>query len=472
MKPNARARWRWEITLAGSILVCAVVLLASEIGHSRLHKSYDKSVREMRASAQLSMLLGMMADAEASLRGYLLTDRERYLETYLSVRPRMNALVLELRDGYYDAENTSMLNEFSSLAATLREKLSELELTLALVRSGKKALAQELVLTDIGKEKMDLLRAKSAALQAREQENTAASVRAWNFNRNLSRISVALVTVLNVALLMILFRRLRADRAAENLHREALAEERVKLDHLVAERTAQLEILASHLQQVSENEKASLARELHDELGAILTASKMDVAWVRRHLTLEQASLGEKLDRAMKNLDQGVHAKRRIIENLRPSTLAAFGLVVALREFAEQMQASAGWKLELELPAEDFDLSDDAAIALFRITQESINNAVKYAHAKTLRLSLSVEAGTARLEIADDGVGFETHDIRPKSHGLAGMRQRMVGLGGSLEIDSQPAAGTRVRALLPVDAAAVAPHAPVDAQAGTAAAAV
>ncbi len=472
MDSNTRARWRWEIALVGAILVCVTVLLASEIGHARLHKSYEKSVREMRASAQLSTLLGMMADAEASQRGYLLTDRERYLETYLSVRPKLNALVIELRDGYYDADNPAMLNEFSSLAGTLREKLSELELTLALAREGKKALAQELVLTDIGKEKMDLLRTKAAALQTRERENTAASVRAWNFNRNLSRVSVALVSVLNFTLLVALFRRLRDDRKAEALRRETLAEEHVKLDRLVAERTEQLEILASHLQRVSENEKASIARELHDELGAILTASKMDVAWVRRHLNDEQAPLAEKLGRAIRNMDQGVHAKRRIIENLRPSTLTAFGLVVALREFAEQMQGRAGWTLELDLPEESVELSDDASIALFRIAQESINNAVKYAHAKTLRLALRCEGGNAQLEISDDGVGFEARNIRPKSHGLAGMRQRMVGLGGSLEIDSRPGSGTRVRALLPVGAASVAPVLPAEALAGSAAAAV
>ena len=461
MNSGTRAKWRWEIAYFGSIFVSVAVLIASEAGQARLQASHEKAVREMRASAQLSTLLGLVADAETSQRGYLLTDRASYLDTYNTVLPAINPLVLQLRDAYYDAENTSMLNEFSSLAVTLREKLSELELTLALVQQGKKALAKELTLTDIGKEKMDLLRSKVLTLQARERENTEASSGSWAFNRNLSRASVALVTVLNIVLLLVLFRWLRADWELERMRRELLVAERIKLDRLVAERTAQLEILASHLQQVSENEKASIARELHDELGAILTASKMDVSWVRRHLTGEQSALADKLGRAIKNLDQGVQAKRRIVENLRPSTLTAFGLVVALRELAEQMQASAGWTLELDLPEEDLVLPDDAGIALYRIAQESINNALKYASAKTLWVRLHCDAGTARLEIEDDGVGFEARDMRPKSHGLAGMRQRMVGLGGSLEVDSRPGEGTRVCAIMRI---APAPH---EAQADT-----
>ena len=199
------------------------------------------------------------------------------------------------------------------------------------------------VQTDIGKEKMDLLRAQVAALQLREHENTARSIEQRQFNFDLSRAMMALVTLVNVALLVVAFRRLRADRAEEQ-HRQA------RLDRLVAERTSQLEVLASHLQQVSEDEKSRIARELHDQLGAILTASKMDISWVRQHLTADQPILIEKLTRALKNLDQGVQVKRRIIEDLVPSTLRTFGLTVALGELAENMQASAGWALNLDLP--------------------------------------------------------------------------------------------------------------------------
>ena len=283
----------------------------------------------------------------------------------------------------------------------------------------------------------------------RERENTALWIDKRQLNIDLTRVTTALVTVLNIVLLALLFNRLRHDREEEE-RRQA------QLDQLVAERTAQLEILASHLQQVSEAEKSRIARELHDQLGAILTASKMDMSWVRQHLAADQAVLGEKLSRALKNLDQGVQIKRSIIENLVPSTLRTFGLVVALRELAENMQASAGWVLDLELPEDDSTFSENASIALFRIAQESINNAAKYASAKTLRVALSCEDDFVMLEIRDDGAGFDLRNMRPKSHGLAGMRQRMIGLGGALQIDSRPGNGTRIRARLPRAVAAVA----------------
>ena len=447
MNSKFRIRWRWEFALFGSILISVGVLLASEIGYSRVQASHDKIVRGMIASSKLSALMGLVADAETSQRGYFLTERATYLDTFSLVVPQINPLILELRDAYNDTP--SMLSDFDHLVVTLRERLSEIELTLAMVKEGQKATAKELTLAGIGNEKMDLLRSEVRKLQMRERENTALWIDKRQLNIDLTRVTTALVTVLNIVLLALLFNRLRHDREEEE-RRQA------QLDQLVAERTAQLEILASHLQQVSEAEKSRIARELHDQLGAILTASKMDMSWVRQHLAADQAVLGEKLSRALKNLDQGVQIKRSIIENLVPSTLRTFGLVVALRELAENMQASAGWVLDLELPEDDSTFSENASIALFRIAQESINNAAKYASAKTLRVALSCEDDFVMLEIRDDGAGFDLRNMRPKSHGLAGMRQRMIGLGGALQIDSRPGNGTRIRARLPRAVAAVA----------------
>jgi signal transduction histidine kinase len=190
---------------------------------------------------------------------------------------------------------------------------------------------------------------------------------------------------------------------------------------------------------------------LHDELGAILTATKMDVAWVRQQLKDGMPPLlSEKLARALKNLDHGVQAKRRIIENLRPSTLTTFGLVMALREHAEQAAERNDWVLDLNLPDEPWTLPDDVSIALFRIAQESLTNAAKYAQAKNVRLRLWLQAGQVRLRVEDDGRGFATTDVRPRAHGLAGMRQRMQGLGGTLEVRSTPGRGTTVYASLPL----------------------
>ena len=442
MNLNLRPRGRWESALLLSMLVCVGALIASETGYWRAQEDQYRVVQQMEATAGLSTLLALMSDAETSQRGHLLTGRANYLETFSQAVPKIDPLIGELRRTYAGAADPSMLTEFDQLVETLRQKLSELELTIAMAKRGETSAARELVLTDIGKEKMDLFRAGIVALQARERESAARSVRQWQSNFNISRFAVALSMFVNLGLLAVSLYRWRVEREAEQRRQ-------MELDRLVTERTAQLEVLASHLQRVSENEKSKLARELHDHLGAILTAAKMDMAWVKQHLSSDPQLLNEKLTRALKNLDQGVLAKRRIIENLVPSTLRTFGLMVALRELAESMEASAGWSLELSLPDDEVPLSADASIALFRIAQESINNAAKYASAKNLRLALVCGDALVSLQVQDDGVGFDPLQMRPKSYGLAGMRQRMIGLGGSLQIESQPGGGTTIHARLP-----------------------
>lgn len=438
--------------LLGLIAVSVGILVSSEVGHQRLKSSYDDVIQETGTSSELSVLVGFVAQAESSQRGYLLTERKKYLDAYNTARPSIAPLFNKLRAVYEASNDARLKSDFKAVSVALDERLSLLDTTFGMATSGKKDLALELFKTDIGEEKMELLRASVQRLLANERLRTTGSVEGLERNHEMSRLAVAIVTMLNIVLSIFLFRWLRADWVREQHRKQVLTEQREQLDQLVAERTSQLEILASHLQQVSENEKTNLARELHDELGAILTASMMDVSWVRQHLVSDpkdQSDLAEKLTRALGHLEQGVQAKRRLIENLMPSTLTSFGLVVALRELAENMQASAGWALNLNLPEEDLDLAQKPSIAMYRIAQESINNIAKYATAKTVTLTLRCDGQALVLEILDDGVGFDARHMRPQSHGLPGMRQRMIGLGGTLQVESQVGKGTRVRARLP-----------------------
>ena len=443
--------------LLGLIAVSVAILVSSEVGHLRLKSSYNDVILETETSSELSVLVGFVAQAESSQRGYLLTERKKYLDAYNSARPSIEPLFAKLRAIYEASEDPQLQADFKAVAVALDQRLSLLDTTFGMVTDGKKVLAVELFSTDIGEEKMELLRTSVQRLLAYERQRTTRSVAELERNHEMSRLAVAVVTLLNIVLSLFLFRWLRADWVREQHRKQVLTEQREHLDQLVAERTSQLEILASHLQQVSENEKTNLARELHDELGAILTASMMDVSWVRQHLVSDQSALAEKLARALGHLEQGVQAKRRLIENLMPSTLTSFGLVVALRELADNMQASAGWALNLDLPEEDLELAQKSSVAMYRIAQESINNIAKYASAKTVTLTLRCDDQALVLEIQDDGVGFDARHMRPQSHGLPGMRQRMIGLGGTLQVESWVGKGTRVRARLPVALSADAP---------------
>ena len=452
MQLRLRPNGHLYFALLGLIAVSVGILISSEIGHEKLRTSYSDVIQEAETSSELSVMLGYVAQAESSQRGYLMTERKKYLDAYNYSRPSIAPLFRKLKIVYETSGDARLKADFSAVTAALEERLSLLDTTFGLLTSGKRDLAMDLFKTDIGEEKMELLRTSVQRMLANERQRSNRAVEDLKYNHEMSRMAVAIVTGLNILLTIFIFRWLRADWERERLRQQELTEQSEKLDQLVTKRTSQLEILASHLQQVSENEKTKLARELHDELGAILTASMMDVSWVRQHLVSDQSALTAKLTRTLGHLQQGVQAKRRLIENLMPSTLTSFGLVVALRELAENMQASAGWALHLTLPDKNLELAPEPSIAMYRIAQEAITNIAKYAAAKTVSVALGCDGHALVLEIADDGVGFDARHMRPQSHGLPGMRQRMVGLGGTLQVESSVGKGTRVQAHLPIAA--------------------
>ena len=160
--------------------------------------------------------------------------------------------------------------------------------------------------------------------------------------------------------------------------------------------------------------------------------------------------MAEKLARALANLDQGIALKRRIIEDMRPTVLANFGLVTALRTLADEAAQRNGWSLELALPEDDVKLGEEVEIALFRVAQESLTNAAKYARARSVSIALALGEDEVSLAIADDGVGIREADLkRTHTHGLLGMRQRVSARGGHIEIERRVPRGTGIRVTMP-----------------------
>ena len=134
---NLRPRGRWELALVVSMLVCVGVMVASEIGYSRAQVGHDRIVREIAASAKLSTLLSLVTDAETSQRGHLLTERANYLEAFERAMPRIEPLIGELHAAYAEAADPSLLADFDTVVDALRDKLSELELTIGMAQIGR-----------------------------------------------------------------------------------------------------------------------------------------------------------------------------------------------------------------------------------------------------------------------------------------------------------------------------------------------
>lgn len=452
---------RSTLLLAGGILLTVVVLIASEAGNIRLREGYSQVIRSQHVQSDISALLAELVNAEAGQRGYLLTGRESYLEPYHRAIPRINALMTEIRNRY--ANDPEALKLFGETSLLISRKLTEMELTLIY---GKRdvEVALDLIRTDFGKQTMEkarlgleTLRARSAASVARNLENADRDI-------NLSRYGIGLLTAINIVLLVIVGFQHSKRLAVSEAARSELEEESARLDRMVRARTRQLSALASHLQRVTEDEKTRLARELHDELGAILTATKLDMHWVRRRVQ-DHPEVQEKITRVMLHIDQGIQIKRRLIEDLRPTVLLNLGLKEAIAQLVDEVAARNHWETDVHLDPEVPPLRDAAAIALYRIVQESLTNASKYAEATRLAVSLAREDDHLVLEIRDNGRGLPA-DIETRRtsghHGLLGMEQRVIALGGTLQIDSPPGAGVTVRVEVPLTDAVLAPPPPAD----------
>ena len=229
-----------------------------------------------------------------------------------------------------------------------------------------------------------------------------------------------------------------------------LGDQRVVIDDL-GRRTRELSSLSAFLQTHYEREKARLARELHDELGGILTPAKMDLSWLEARLAGD-AQYRERMARLSALIDQGIDLKRRIIENLHPSLLDHLGLAAAVQWYVEETCSAA--KIESRVTTAKLErLSPDLEIALYRVVQESVNNAVRHSKATRVELVIVREAGGVRVCISDDGIGIgDLEKARNQSYGLAAMAQRMRALNGTLDISSGQGKGTCVEAFLPLAA--------------------
>jgi signal transduction histidine kinase len=236
--------------------------------------------------------------------------------------------------------------------------------------------------------------------------------------------------------------------AAQRRHAGELQAERDHLEAEVADRTSELTRLAEDLQTAREDERGRIARELHDELGALLTAAKLDAARLKRSLAeVHNTDVHERLLHLTTTLNEGIGLKRRIIEDLRPSSLSNLGLKAAVEILATELGARADLKINTEI--EPFQLDEAAEITLYRMVQESLTNVAKYAEAGEVNVRMVRDGDQIIATVRDNGKGFDASRVRGSTHGLVGMRYRVQARGGRLQVSSSPGQGTTVSAVVP-----------------------
>ncbi len=212
----------------------------------------------------------------------------------------------------------------------------------------------------------------------------------------------------------------------------------------------QLRELSAHLEGVREEERKRIAREIHDELGQILTALRMDVSLARLRFGESDPDLLAQLQSMTELVDRTIGTVRHVTSSLRPGALD-LGVVAALEWLVEEFIAHAGIPCELVLGDGDIGLDEPSATAIFRIVQESLTNIARHAEASQVEIIVTASPGELCFEVRDNGKGFDRNAVADaKSFGLVGMRERMAMLNGSFELDSEPGRGTRIRVCVPL----------------------
>lgn len=445
-------RSRFAAPVAVSLAI--LVLTINEIGYYNVNRSTQARDQAVDSRVIVDRLRRLVGDAESAQRGYLLTQREAHKVPFdRSMRDLQEAIT---QIDALATRNTLQRTSLQRLVTIAREKVNEMQETVRLAEAGDRARAMGLVLTDIGRDQMaaiDLLADRIAA-----DETTAFATAGVKRDQTMqwSRVGIALLVALCVLAVFVALRlarsreKLALAREAERIEqRNVLQLERDKLEQEVSHRTHELTVLATHLQTVREDERSRLARELHDELGGLLTAAKLDVARIKNRFALAGTpDLAERIGHLVKTLDAGIALKRRIIEDLRPSSLSNLGLKPALQilcaEFAKRSEIEVVTKLD------DVPLTESSALSVYRLVQEALTNVAKYATARRVEVELRAFEGKAVITVADDGCGFDFDKQKSAGHGLAGMRFRVHSGGGTMTLRSAPGHGTRIVAAMPL----------------------
>ncbi|HEC18533.1 MAG TPA: PAS domain S-box protein [Gammaproteobacteria bacterium] len=249
-----------------------------------------------------------------------------------------------------------------------------------------------------------------------------------------------------------------SDITARKKTEEELRRHREHLEELVAERTRELETsrqqlrdLAVHLQTVREEERARIARDVHDEFGQVLTALNMDVHWLQERITEDQADMQRKVLSMLPLIASAIESVQRITSELRPAMLDELGLGPAIQWYMEEFQNRNAIKCQVSIELDKARLDTDRATVVFRILQEALTNVARYAGASQVTLSIDSGEDYIDMRLTDNGVGIDLSALdREDSFGLLGMRERAIAFGGTVEIKGSPGEGTTVMLHLPI----------------------
>ena len=436
---------RMSISMPLAILAAAILIFINEASFHESTSATANIQEAQRSRTAVNKLLQNMLDAETGQRGYLLTGDLRYLKPYNVAVEETGQNLDNLR--LFLTPYKEQLAELNALSRSISEKMAEMDLTVKMRREGREDAWKFVITTDVGEEQMQLIRQQAMRLTEINTQKMEIGQEQIRKILQLSRIGVTITALAGVLAFYMYLLQTKALLASGHKEQETLQHERDQLGLQVMERTATLAELATHLQNVREDERGHLARELHDELGALLTAAKLDVARIKSRLGSNYPEATERLEHLTSTLNSGIALKRRIVEDLHPSSLSHLGLVASLEILAREFQERSG--LVISTTLEHVELNSSSQLTIYRLVQESLTNISKYANAKKVCVKLKSTDGYAIVEVVDDGKGFNTSEVGAGSYGLTGMRHRVEAISGKLTVSSAEGRGAHIMAVVP-----------------------
>lgn len=399
----------------------------------------------------LNLLKEHITDAENGVLGYVLTRNDGYLKLYehsLSLLHEDLSNIRKYKASYQPNERALL----ARLEALIQRRMASLASLLQESSNAQSPAALRDRMSADGDAMNEIRQSRDTLhklLVERHEKNMAQSLRRLNLMEGV----VYFLGISTITLLIVWFATTQRQQRLRNEFDQVLLERTLTLEMQVQKRTEELVALAGYLSNARETEKANLARELHDELGALLTAAKHDASWVERRFPEDtDPAVRERMARLQQNLSSVIGLKRNLINNLRPAMLHDLGLLTALRNLADEFSNATDIQVKADLPDKEINLPEPMALAIFRIVQEAFTNSRKYAHATQLNLEMFDDNGTLILNIYDNGVGFDMDSPTIARHGLAGMKHRVQMLKGKIDITSSPGKGVLIAVEVPIPA--------------------
>ncbi len=443
------------LLLALALLVAMLTIIVSDYWIVQIQKQNARISLVRSHVFEVNQLKENLFRAESAQRAYLITLDEGFALPfdYAINNARKNIEVLQtgVSKVYTGEALITALDAIRDLSSSFEAKTAEMSLTINLAKSGKLAEAKTIVKLGDGLDETEKLVAFSEAFVNKETQLILNLEESRKHTILLTRIAIVFGSIVLISLVvLVISQQLKELSIRSELH-EKLSAENERYENEIKKQKKLLYSLALDHQTDAERERQKLARELHDELGSILTAAKMDITWTMKKVKEQYPEVADKLKKTNKYLDQGIEFKRQVVQDLHPSMIASFGFWPAIQTFIEDVAARNGWSLHLELPDGEPELNETISLIAYRVIQESLNNASKYAKASEVSVHLLQDEKYLKIEIADNGVGADLSDVGETTHGLSGMRHRVLAVGGHFEITSKSGNGMFTHALLPLD---------------------